>query len=297
MCIVRKTAVEKAGGWAQWCLTEDSELSVRIHGAGYRSLFLTESFGRGLIPETFGDYKKQRLRWTIGPIQQLQRHWRLYLPKPWAKPSQLTPWQKCLELSHSAGGLMPLLLLIFLPLNLAAIASLQIHQTTIPLPPIVWFGAATAIGSGLLTAGLTYWLLGCRRGLDMGLALLALLSLQHIRFIGAWQAVFGRSPQWKRTNKFQMFPNRWRALRSCQTELILGLVCLVLAGTLSLIVPPNPNLIWALILGFLLAAIAYFAAGLMAWLAERELQRTLALLSNREILSSEHQSARLTIMK
>ncbi|MFM1843557.1 MAG: hypothetical protein RLZZ490_2300, partial [Cyanobacteriota bacterium] len=101
MCITRKAAVEKVGGWAEWCLTEDSELAVRIHGAGYRSLFLTESFGRGLIPDTFRDYKKQRLRWTMGPIQQLQRHWRLYLPKPWATPSQLTPWQKCLELSHS----------------------------------------------------------------------------------------------------------------------------------------------------------------------------------------------------
>ncbi|MEB3160494.1 MAG: glycosyltransferase, partial [Synechocystis sp.] len=206
MCIIRKTAVEKAGGWAEWCLTEDSELAVRIHGAGYRSLFLTESFGRGLIPETFQDYKKQRLRWTMGPIQQLQRHWRLYLPKPWAAPSQLTPWQKCLELSHSLGGLFPLLLLIFIPLNLAAIASLQIHQNTIPLPPILWFGAAMTAISGLMTAWLTYWLLGCRCWQDMGLALLATLSLQHIRFVGAFQAVFGRSPQWKRTNKFQVFP-------------------------------------------------------------------------------------------
>ena len=298
MCVVRKAALEEVGGWAQWCLTEDSELAVRIHGAGYRSLFLTESFGRGLIPETFRDYKKQRLRWTIGPIQQLQLHWRLYLPKPCAKPSQLTPWQKCLELSHSAGGLMPLLLLIFVPLNLGAIASLQINQQTIPMPPIVWFGAVMMTGTGLLNVWLTYWLLGCQGWQDMGLAILATISLQHIRFVGSWQAVFGRSPQWKRTNKFQVFPDRWRALQSCQTELILGIICLFLAGALSPIANPEPNIIWALVLGFLLAAIAYFATGLMAWLGERELQRTLASLSSHKTLNSDHnKSTRLTIMK
>lgn len=35
---------------------------------GYSSAYLTEVCGQGLIPETFADYRKQRFRWTYGPV-------------------------------------------------------------------------------------------------------------------------------------------------------------------------------------------------------------------------------------
>ncbi|MFM1842656.1 MAG: hypothetical protein RLZZ490_1393, partial [Cyanobacteriota bacterium] len=179
-------------------------------------------------------------------------------------------------------------------LNLAVIASLQIDQNTIPLPSIIWFGVAITVITGLMTSWLTYWLLGCRRWQDMGLAFLATISLQHIRFVGAWQAVFGRSHQWKRTNKFQVFPNRWRALQSCQTELGLGLLCLLVVGTLLTIAQADPNWVWALIGGFSLGAIAYFAAAAMAWIGEQELRRTLALSRNQKSPGLESVPTRLT---
>ncbi|MGB8698216.1 MAG: glycosyltransferase, partial [Thermosynechococcaceae cyanobacterium] len=128
MCLIRRCALESAGGWAEWCLTEDSEAAVRIHGLGYTSIFLTETFGRGLIPETFRGYKKQRLRWTIGPIQQLQKHWKLYLPDSFGIPSKLTFWQRILEFSHGLGGTLPVLSLAFLPLGLATVWSILHHQ-------------------------------------------------------------------------------------------------------------------------------------------------------------------------
>jgi len=34
MCLIRRTALEEAGGWAEWCVTEDSELALRIHALG-----------------------------------------------------------------------------------------------------------------------------------------------------------------------------------------------------------------------------------------------------------------------
>jgi cellulose synthase/poly-beta-1,6-N-acetylglucosamine synthase-like glycosyltransferase len=40
MCLLRKKAVEEAGGWATWCLTEDSELAIRIHDLGYSSIYV-----------------------------------------------------------------------------------------------------------------------------------------------------------------------------------------------------------------------------------------------------------------
>ena len=74
MSLIRREALEAAGGWAEWCATEDSEVAIRIHALGYTSVYVNEVFGRGVIPETFGGYKKQRHRWTVGPVQELKRH-------------------------------------------------------------------------------------------------------------------------------------------------------------------------------------------------------------------------------
>ncbi len=75
MCLIR------AAGWAEWCLSEDSELSVRLRGLGYRGIHVNETFGRGQIPGSFGAYKKPRFRWMAGPVQQVVAHRRLLLPR------------------------------------------------------------------------------------------------------------------------------------------------------------------------------------------------------------------------
>jgi len=94
MCLIRRKALEEAGGWAEWCVTEDSELAIRIHALGYSSMYLNATFGRGLIPETFSGYKKQRFRWTYGPLQEFKHHFRLYLPGFLGhSPSTLSPAQ------------------------------------------------------------------------------------------------------------------------------------------------------------------------------------------------------------
>ncbi|BAS11721.1 xyloglucan glycosyltransferase 4 [Arthrobacter sp. Hiyo8] len=84
MSLIRRAALEEAGGWAEWCLTEDSELAIRIHALGYDSVYLNEPFGWGLIPETFTAYRKQRFRWTYGPVQEMRRHWRMFVRPGWA---------------------------------------------------------------------------------------------------------------------------------------------------------------------------------------------------------------------
>ncbi len=70
LSLIRRRALERAGMWAPWCLTEDSELAIRIHALGYRSYNLGRTFGRGLIPEDFVRYRRQRFRWSAGPVQQ-----------------------------------------------------------------------------------------------------------------------------------------------------------------------------------------------------------------------------------
>lgn len=74
MTLVRRDALERVGGWSQWCITEDAELGLRLFEHGYDAQYLPQSYGRGLMPETFMDYKKQRFRWAYGAVQILRTH-------------------------------------------------------------------------------------------------------------------------------------------------------------------------------------------------------------------------------
>jgi cellulose synthase/poly-beta-1,6-N-acetylglucosamine synthase-like glycosyltransferase len=120
MCLIRRRALEEAGGWAEWCLTDDSELAIRIHALGYSSLYLEETFGRGLIPETFEGYKRQRARWTYGPVQEFKHHLRLLLPHPYGLRSELTPTQKLHHLNHGLDRAAIGMSLLVVPIAAAA---------------------------------------------------------------------------------------------------------------------------------------------------------------------------------
>ncbi len=74
MCVVRRKAMDEVGGWAEWCITEDTELGLRIFQAGYTALYTQVSMGRGLMPDTYAAYKSQRYRWVYGAMQILKRH-------------------------------------------------------------------------------------------------------------------------------------------------------------------------------------------------------------------------------
>ncbi len=74
MTMVRKSALEDVNGWAEWCITEDAELGLRIFEQGLEANYIAQSYGRGLMPDTFIDFKKQRFRWAFGAVQIMRRH-------------------------------------------------------------------------------------------------------------------------------------------------------------------------------------------------------------------------------
>ncbi|MGH8283327.1 MAG: glycosyltransferase, partial [Gammaproteobacteria bacterium] len=76
MTMVRRNVLDKLR-WAEWCITEDAELGLRVFEAGLEAAYVPRSYGRGLMPDTFLDYKKQRFRWAYGAIQILRRHARV----------------------------------------------------------------------------------------------------------------------------------------------------------------------------------------------------------------------------
>lgn len=74
MGMLRREALTSVGGWAEDHVTEDAELSVRLLSAGWSSLYVPKTFGKGLIPPTYDAYKKQHHRWAFGGVKVLKSH-------------------------------------------------------------------------------------------------------------------------------------------------------------------------------------------------------------------------------
>ena len=99
MTLVRKDRMEEMGGWATWCITEDTELGLRLMQKGYGAMYSRERFGHGLTPDHFAGYKKQRFRWAYGAMQIMKAHGATML----RNTTKLTFWQKY----HFVAGWLP----------------------------------------------------------------------------------------------------------------------------------------------------------------------------------------------
>jgi len=69
-CIFRRSALEQIGGHAQG-LAEDLLTSLRIHAAGWKSIYYPIIVNRGLVPEDFDSFSKQQLKWARGLFEVL----------------------------------------------------------------------------------------------------------------------------------------------------------------------------------------------------------------------------------
>ncbi|WP_122318702.1 glycosyltransferase [Pseudomonas cichorii] len=73
MTLIRRSALESLR-WAQWCICEDAELGLRMLESGFSTGYAPVSYGQGLTPDSFTDFKKQRHRWVYGAIQIIKKH-------------------------------------------------------------------------------------------------------------------------------------------------------------------------------------------------------------------------------
>ena len=271
MCIVRRQALQDAGGWAEWCLTEDSEVAIRIHALGYKSITIANTFGRGLVPETFTDYKKQRFRWTAGPLQQLKHHFRLLLTGSSACRS-LTPQQRYFELVHCTEGLP----YIFSMLGslIAPVITLQLASSVkvIPIPKVFILLFLVAMLMQFTLTWLEYRILGASWK-DMLWGRIAAAALQHTKEVAAVAALFSRKPlSWTRTNKFKVLPAGLSTLNSTRWETTRGVVTLAMAiFCIYHLNIKQPGLAWVGVLFLFTSSLTYLAAPLMAILGERDL--------------------------
>ena len=141
MCLIRRAAMDMAGGWAGDTICEDTDLGLAIIEHGWLTHYTNHRYGHGLLPDTYEAYKKQRHRWAYGGFQIVKKHWRRFLPGA----SRLSPDQKR-EFSlgwlnwlgaESLGVLVAILNLIWVPI--VAFADIAIPDKILTLPIIAAF--------------------------------------------------------------------------------------------------------------------------------------------------------------
>ena len=64
--VFRRQALDDVAGFPEQSLTEDFELSVRMHELGWRSVYVNEVLAQGLGPEDMASYVSQQQRWARG---------------------------------------------------------------------------------------------------------------------------------------------------------------------------------------------------------------------------------------
>ena len=141
MCLIRRAAMDMAGGWAGDTICEDTDLGLEIIEHGWLTHYTNHRYGRGLLPDTYEAFKKQRHRWAYGGFQIVKKHWRRFLPGA----SRLSPdqrreftlgWLNWLG-AESLGVLVAILNLIWVPI--VAFADIAIPDKILTLPIIAAF--------------------------------------------------------------------------------------------------------------------------------------------------------------
>ncbi len=105
--VLRRAALEEAGGFAGTSITEDCETALELHARGWNSLYVDKPLIAGLQPETFDAFIGQRSRWCRGMIQIL------LLKNPLTKAG-LSLAQRICYLSSSMFWLFPVTRAVFL---------------------------------------------------------------------------------------------------------------------------------------------------------------------------------------
>jgi cellulose synthase/poly-beta-1,6-N-acetylglucosamine synthase-like glycosyltransferase len=75
----RRDAIDDAGGWTADTLTEDLDLAVRAHLAGWRAAYLPQVTAAGELPTTLAAWRTQQHRWNKGFAQVARK----LLPSVW----------------------------------------------------------------------------------------------------------------------------------------------------------------------------------------------------------------------
>ncbi|MDX6335139.1 MAG: hypothetical protein QOG05_2479, partial [Streptosporangiaceae bacterium] len=269
MGLIRRVALEQLGGWDEWCITEDAELSLRLLRAGWHGLHMDQTWGRGIMPLTFEGLKGQRYRWCFGGIQILRMHWRSLVPGRKTRENHLTEAQRWAYLAGGIqwyGDLLGLIFLVFLlagALNLATGGGELFRKLT----PFLVATVPVLVGLGLVRA---VALLRRGTGASWRDALGAFFIWQSTSLVVARASVLGlfaRNAAFLRTPKTSERARWWEALRANWAESSLAVLGLAgIAGALTRVTQLSGVLLAVLLL---FPTLGMAAAPFNSWAAQR----------------------------
>ena len=204
MGLIRRLSLEELGGWDEWCITEDAEASLRMLRMGHDGVYVHRSFGRGIMPLTFGSFKRQRFRWCFGGIQILRKHYRSLLPWDRDPDNHLTTAQR---LNYLAGGLGWVNDLVNLGFSLVLLVAglLLLATGRVAFRPLL--GVAVMLPAALIATGLlrAFWALRHEVGIGSKRAALAFLNWLSVSWtvaVACLQGLVRKEGVFLRTPKF-----------------------------------------------------------------------------------------------
>lgn len=224
MTIVRRENLDEVGGWATWCITEDTELGLRLFEAGYGAAYIPQSMGQGLIPDTFKAFQGQRYRWVYGAMQIMKRH----AAEIFGGKAKLSWGQRY----HFLSGWLPWisdglgLVVTFIALGWTFAMWFAPRWVNVPMP--VLSAAALALFSAKMLKTLLLYPPKVRSGLRGALmASCAGLALTHTVSKAVWMGIFTSGTPFFRTPKMADEAMLSQALRGVWQETALFAACLI----------------------------------------------------------------------
>ncbi len=280
MGLVRKKVLGEVGGWDEWCITEDAELSLRILNKGYRGLYVDHTFGRGLMPLNYEGLKKQRFRWAFGGMQILRMHWKKLLPR-WivgGPESRLTFSQKFAYLSGGLQWLNDPLSVIFTVILLIGAGALTFGGSLVIQPMV---GSVIIFPMAFMLFSLLRFIWALRIRLRSSWreaygALTVLLGLTWVVTVACAEGLTRRQGVFLRTPKKKDETQLISGLRTVRWELGLSALCVIGIG--SLLVGDLPKLPQLLLVALLAWQLFIYSSSPRSWLwsyrsgKDRELQ-------------------------
>ncbi len=219
MTLVRKAALVNENGWAEWCITEDSQLGLRLFRAGYEAVYSKKSFGKGVMPDDFNAFRKQRYRWAYGAMRIVRAN----------AAALFNPFNRELTLGqrwHFITGWLPwvgdALGLVFLALGLAWSAGLILDPVRFEFPIALFMLPSIGLFIFKIAQILALYANRVPCGLaDRVGAAVAGLALSHSIGKAVWKGLFTNSLPFLRTPKMKNAPALVQGLVMSREELVL----------------------------------------------------------------------------
>ena len=230
MTAVRRSALLEVGGWSDWCITEDAELGLKFLKAGYRCIYLPQSLGRGLMPDTFAAYKAQRHRWVYGAMQIAKRHAKALR----SRESRLTLAQRY----HFLAGWLPwfadafALVFVVGALVWSSLMIIDPKQFDVPMMAL----SAVVLLLFLVKVAKTLWLHAAKTSNGLGSAIAAAVAGMGLSWTvgrAVWLGLFSSSQPFQRTPKREGKAALWQALGAARAEAILFVLGIIAAVAVS----------------------------------------------------------------